>query len=118
MFTRNTEPHQKCASSTPLSTGPRPTPAVITPVQVPIAWPRWRLSWNRVRIIDMVDGINVAPAMPSRARAAISSPAVCAYAATREVAENATAPISSSRRAPTRSATAPMVTSRPARTKP
>jgi hypothetical protein len=65
-----------------------------------------------------VDGIRVAPATPRTARAAISCPALPAYAAPREVAEKPAAPISSSRRGPTRSATAPMATSRPASTKP
>ena len=37
---RKTDPHQKCCSRTPLSTGPSAMPPVMMPVQAPIAWPR------------------------------------------------------------------------------
>ena len=78
MLIRKTEPHQKCSSRTPLSTGPSAMPPVITPVQMPIAFARCLASWNMLRISASVDGIRVAPAMPSTARAAISCPALCA----------------------------------------
>ncbi len=40
VLTRKTEPHQKCSSSTPLSTGPSEMPPIITALQNAIAFPR------------------------------------------------------------------------------
>ncbi|GAA0511376.1 hypothetical protein GCM10009097_30810 [Pigmentiphaga daeguensis] len=87
-------------------------------IQTPMA--NWRScsSWNMLRIRDMVDGARVAPAMPSRARMAISMPALSEKAAMAEATPNAAAPISSSLRRPMRSPRVPMVMSRPATRKP
>ena len=115
---RNTEPHQKCSSSTPLMIGPTVTPAVRAADQIATALVRSASSWKRLRISASVDGISVAPAIPSTARAAMSISADCAYAARSDAALKATAPMSSSRRRPIRSPTEPIVRSRPARTNP
>ena len=90
---RNTEPHQKCSSSTPLMIGPTVTPAVRATDQIATALVRSASAWKRLRISARVDGIRVAPAIPSTARAAMSISADCAYAARRDAALNATAPI-------------------------
>ena len=65
-------------------------------------------------ISAMVDGISVAPATPSSARAAISISALVEKAATTEAAANAAAPISRSLRRPIRSPRVPIVTRNPA----
>ena len=62
----------------------------------------------------MVEGMIVAPATPSRARATISISGLEAYAATTDATPNAAAPISSSRRRPIRSPSVPIVTRKPA----
>ncbi len=85
---------------------------------MPIAVARCFSSRNRFRNSASVDGISVAPAIPSTARAAISISGVEAYAAAQLASPKPAAPMSSSRRRPIRSPTAPMVSSRPASTKP
>ena len=67
-----------------------------------------------LRISAIVDGISVAPAMPSRARVAISIAGLVEYAASTEATPNAAAPISSSFRRPIRSPRVPIVTRNPA----
>jgi hypothetical protein len=111
---RKTEPHQNCSSSTPPTSGPIALPAPRLPIQTAIAVVRSRGSSNMVRISDSVEGISVAPATPSRARAAISSSGVGANAAPTDTTPNAAAPTSSSRRRPVRSPRVPMVSRRPA----
>ncbi|MND05682.1 hypothetical protein D3C83_266230 [compost metagenome] len=73
---------------------------------------------NARRISDRHDGISVAPATPSSARAAISSSALGAYAVSADAAANTAVPISSSRLCPIRSPIPPMVISRPASANP
>jgi hypothetical protein len=70
------------------------------------------------RISASVDGISVAPPIPSTARAAISCSGFCAYAAATEARPNAIAPNTSNRRRPIRSPSEPIVISSPASTKP
>ena len=118
MLTRNTEPHQKCSSSTPLMIGPTITPAVRTADQMATALVRSASSTNTVRTSARVEGINVAPATPSSARAAMSISADWACAARRDAALNSTAPHSSRRRRPIRSPSEPIVMSSPASTNP
>jgi hypothetical protein len=77
MLIRKTDPHQKWFSSTPLITGPSAMPLMVPPVQMATAVRRCLESWNMFRISASVDGISVAPAIPSTARAAMSCPAVC-----------------------------------------
>jgi hypothetical protein len=80
----------------------------------PIATARCRTSTNRVLINDSVEGMSVAPATPSSALARMSSSALGANAARTDTAANATTPIDSRRRLPSRSPTVPMVTRKPA----
>ena len=63
---------------TPLSTEPSAIPPVMAPDQMPTALLRCRSSRNMLRMSAIVDGISVAPPMPSSARAAISISALCA----------------------------------------
>ena len=111
---RNTEPHQKCSSATPPSTGPIALPAEKLPIQTPIATERCLGSWNMWKISDSVDGASVAPAMPSSARLTISISALVENAASSETTPKAAAPTNSSRRRPIRSPSVPMVISEPA----
>src|SRR3954452_1530235 len=115
---RNTEPHQKCSSRNPPSTGPMVMPPISTALQNAIAFDRCAGSWNMFRISASVDGIRVAPPMPSTARATINCSGFCAYAAATEATPKPIAPNSSSRRRPIRSPSEPMVISRPASTNP
>ena len=115
---RNAEPHQKCSSSTPPTSGPTAMPPMKQVIQTPIATPRWWWSRNMLLISASVDGISVAPATPSSARAAISISALVEYAARTEASANAVPPIISSRRRPIRSPRVPMVTRKPAIMKP
>ena len=115
---RNTEPQWKLSSRTPPTSGPIAAPAEKLEIQIPIATVRWWSSWNMWRIRDSVEGASVAPAIPSRARAAISIPGLDENAASTDAAPNAVAPISSSRRRPIRSPSVPIVISRPATRKP
>src|SRR6266568_1497657 len=91
---RNTDPHQNHSSSTPPSSGPIAPPTEKLVIHTEIATVRWRGSANMLRISDRVEGATVAPATPSRARAAISIAALVDQAARSEVAPNAAAPIS------------------------
>ena len=70
------------------------------------------------RISDKVDGARVAPAIPSRARVAMSIAALVENAASTEPTPNAPAPIRSSFRRPIRSPSVPIVISDPASMKP
>ena len=115
---RKTEPHQKCSTRKPLSTGPSAIPLMVALVQTATAVRRCFSSWNMLRISASVEGISVAPATPWTARAVISSAALCEYAAPSDARLNARAPASSSRRRPIRSPSDPMVMSSPASTKP
>jgi hypothetical protein len=69
---RNAAPHQNVTSSSPPTAGPITMPPMKHDNQMPIAVARWRGSANMLLIRASVDGINVAPAMPSNARVAIS----------------------------------------------
>ncbi len=66
---RNTLPHQKCSRSTPPRTGPSAAPPNRQVAQIEMATPRWRSSPNMFVISARVEGMRVAPAIPSRARA-------------------------------------------------
>ena len=68
---RKTEPHQKCSSRKPPTTGPTAAPADAAAPQMPTARLRSLGSWKMLRISASVDGIRVAPATPSSARATI-----------------------------------------------
>ena len=82
MFTRKTEPHQKCSTRKPPSTGPTAAPTAATALHIPMASARSRRSGKTCRTIDSVAGMIIAPPTPSSARAAISSTGSPAAAAT------------------------------------
>lgn len=75
-------------------------------------------SLNMVLINASTDGITVAPATPSRARAMINIVVDVEKAATSETTMNAAAPNSSTLRRPTRSPSVPIVTRNPVIMKP
>ncbi len=115
---RNTEPHQNSSSSAPPTSGPIAAPAEKLAIQTPIAILRSPGSANMLKMSAIVEGASVAPATPSRARAAISIGALDAKAASTDAAPNDAAPISSSRRRPIRSPSVPIVIRSPATRKP
>ena len=115
---RNTDPHQKRSSSAPPSTGPTAVPAENTAAHTPMARPRCLGSTNMCRIRARVEGSRVAPATPSRARVAMSIPALLAKAAITDATPNVAAPASSRRRRPIRSPSVPIVINEPATRKP
>ncbi len=84
---------------------------------MPMARLRSRGSEKMFRISPRVDGIRVAPATPSRARATITVSGLVAQAVRTETAPKAVAPSRSSFLRPIRSPREPMETSRPAMTK-
>lgn len=116
-LTRNTAPHQKCCSSAPPNSGPAAAPAAPIALHTPMAKLRSVSSVNVERIRASVEGMSVAPATPSRARATISISAVAEYAAKMEITANSDPPTRSRNLRPKRSPRFPMVMSRPARTK-
>ena len=79
-----------------------------------IAMVRWARIAEHVRIRESDDGIKVAPEMPSSARAAMSTSALGANAASTEATAKAAAPISRRRRRPIRSPSVPIVIRNPA----
>ena len=111
---RKTEPQKKRSRSRPPRIGPKAAPAEKAEAQTATAIIRCRWSGKRWRISESVEGIRVAPATPSRARARISISAETLKAATAEAAPKAAEPIISRRRRPIRSPSEPMVTRRPA----
>ena len=115
---RNTDPHQKRSRSAPPRIGPSETPSAPTPLAIPTAVVRSLASVKTLRVIERVDGMIVAPAIPSRARAAMSIAELVAYAVSAEVAANAAVPMRSSFLRPIRSPMPPIVTSSPASAKP
>ena len=73
-LTRNTEPHQKCSTSRPPSTGPAETPSAETPPHTAIA--RGRSSASKTCItMARVAGISRAPPTPMTPRATMSEEA-------------------------------------------
>ena len=88
---RNAEPHQKCSSSNPPASGPMAAPAEKLAPHTPTATVRWRGSRNMLRINDRVEGAGVAPAMPSKARVAISISALDENAVRTDAAPKAAA---------------------------
>jgi hypothetical protein len=93
-------------------------PTIKPVIHTVIARVRSRSTWNILRSSDRVDGISVAPATPSRARAAIRVSALSENAAITDASPKALAPASSSLRRPMRSPSVPMVTRKPAIMKP
>ncbi|GGR86104.1 hypothetical protein GCM10010252_25960 [Streptomyces aureoverticillatus] len=89
---RKTEPHQKCSSRNPASTGPAaiPTPADVE--KIPIAAARAGPVNVHIRMAIMAGVISALPT-PIAARAAISWPASLAYAAHSEDPAKITNPL-------------------------
>nr|WP_246147666.1 hypothetical protein [Nonomuraea turkmeniaca] len=112
---RNAEPHQKCSSSSPPTSGPTVMPSMKQLYQSPIAVPICFPSVNMFLISASDDGSSVAPAMPSSARVTISISALTAYPASTDAPPKAAAPIIRSLRRPILSPSVPMVTRKPAR---
>ena len=98
--------------------GPIAMPPMKQASQTPIANARCFGSSNMLLISAKVEGATVAPAIPIRARAAISISGLTENAASSEATPNSAPPISSSRRRPIRSPSEPMVISSPAIMKP
>ena len=73
---RKTEPHQKCVSSRPPSTGPIATPMPTAEVQMPMARARSPGS-KTLAMMDRVCGMTAAPPRPMTARAAMSWSGEC-----------------------------------------
>jgi hypothetical protein len=113
---RNTDPHQKWASSSPPMIGPSETPRPVVPAHRPMARCRSAGSRNTAVMMARVEGIIIAPPTPMLARAAISRPTEPENAAQAEPAANAARPARNTRLRPIRSARLPMTRSRPAKT--
>ncbi len=111
---RNTDPHQKCSSSAPPTSGPTAAPADPTVPQRPSAMARSPASSKVLRIRPSTQGMIIEPPSARHTRAAISAPALCAKAAQTEAAAKITRPVKRMRRLPTRSDSVPIGTSSPA----
>jgi hypothetical protein len=85
-LTRKTEPHQKCSSSSPPTSGPAAAPTAATALHTPMASARSRRSGNTARSTDSVAGMIIAPPTPSSTRAATSTCGLPAAAASAEAA--------------------------------
>jgi hypothetical protein len=72
---KNAEPHQKSWSKTPPTTGPMAVPASRQTAHRLMAVAHCAGCRNMVLIRPKAEGIRVAPAIPSSARAPISMPA-------------------------------------------
>ena len=91
-LTMNTEPHQKCSSSTPPVIGPSPRPSADTPAQTPMALLRSAGSVKTLVMIERVDGMMNAPPMPIRPRVKISMTALLANAESSDPMPNTARP--------------------------
>jgi hypothetical protein len=111
---KNAAPHQKNSSTRPPSNGPIAAPTEKLVIQTAMAVVRCCGSRNMLRMSDRVEGANVAPASPSRARVTMSISALFENAATTDATPKAAAPIIRSRRRPIRSPNVPIVISEPA----
>jgi hypothetical protein len=115
---RKTEPHQKFSSSRPPVSSPIGPPAAKAAPHRLIAVVRCRASWNMFRMSERVEGAMVAPAIPSRARDAISISALVEKAARSDATPKPAAPTMRTRRRPIRSPRVPIVIRNPATRKP
>ena len=92
MLIRNTEPHQKCSSRKPPSSGPSATAPPTAAAQIPIALPR--SAGGKITVmIDSVTGRTDAPPTPMSPRAMMSCNGVWANALSRDAAANRTRPM-------------------------
>ncbi|CAM5427774.1 hypothetical protein SMICM304S_07136 [Streptomyces microflavus] len=111
---RNTDPHQKLWSSSPLMIGPSALPTIASVPQIAMATLRSRSSSNVMRISASVAGIIAAAPTASSARAAIRVSGVPENAAASEAAPKTTRPIRNILRWPTRSPRVPLPSRSPA----
>ncbi len=111
---RKIDPHQNERSSSPPITGPSTMPAISEVPHAPMAMPICLGSWNIARSSPSTEGIRVAPATPSSARAPTSMPGETAYAASSDATRKSAAPPSSTVRRPIRSPRLPAVIRKPA----
>jgi hypothetical protein len=114
-LTRNTDPHQKCASSRPPTTGPMASPAAPNTAQAAMARPRASGGY-RTATIASAGAITAAAPIPITARAPISVPVDELNAASRQLNPNSANPPRKMRRRPYRSARPPPSTRSPAST--
>ncbi len=115
-LTRNTEPHQKCASRNPPRIGPRATPIPVVPDQMPMARTRSRSAVKTLARIESVQGISAAAPTPMVARATVKTSGVGDHAANAEPPPKTTRPPINTHFRPARSPKAPSDRSRPAKT--
>ncbi len=116
-FTRNTEPHQNCESSSPPSTGPSASPRPATADHTPNARARSLGSVNTfVRTAIEVGMISAAP-NPMIPRQTISAVALEENAATADAIPNTTRPTCSTMARPKRSPRLPPTSRKPANTR-
>ena len=112
-LTRNTQRQSATSTSTPPTTGPSASPSPATADQIPAALAR-SSGGKSTTSKDSAGGITHAAATPISARAAISSPTVCAAAASTDVTAKPISPSTNTRRRPNRSASPLPTSNRPA----
>ena len=113
---KKTDPHQKCSSMKPPTTGPNATAIPDTADQIPMAFARSIGSINKLVMIASVAGNTSAAPMPIAPRQKINELEVSANAAMPLHAANNTSPICSVRLRPYRSPIPPPASNRPAKT--
>ena len=113
---RNTEPHQKCWSSHPLTTPPEATPTPANPAHTAMARRRSD-GGNTWASTDRVAGITRAAPTPMAARAVMSRPEDPENTANPDAAPKITRPLLSASLRPNRSPRLPAVSRRPANTR-
>src|SRR3954468_16325452 len=91
MFTRNTEPYQKCVSRNPLATGPIMPAQPATAAHAEIAFVR-SSGGNTFTRIESVDGMMNAAPTPMRPRQAMSCQVLCESVAPTHEMRNTTSP--------------------------
>ncbi len=115
-FTRNTEPHQKLASSNPPAMGPIAIPSPMVPAQAPIARARSAGTRKTSLMIDKDAGIVSAAPIPMTARHPINRLTEPEKPAPVDAPANTVRPMRKKRLRPNRSAKLPPTSSSPAKT--
>ena len=105
-LTTNTEPHQKCWSSTPATIGPNGSPTIVEMPSVAMARVRSSAS-NSTTTDDIASGMSTAAPTPSSVRAAMRLSALVESAHQSEPRKNTTSPTTVERFRPYRSPSAP-----------
>lgn len=112
-FTRNAACQLNASSSSPPRIGPSAAPRAAIADQIPSAVARSLGSVNRVRIMDSVDGMIIAPPTPSSALSATRAAGSFAHTTATDAAPNSAKPLISIFLRPQRSPRALIVTSSP-----